>query len=531
MIPWAVNQLEDFLYFCCPECDFKEKDSDDFLDHALINHPDSKVHLSEFFPKSIDLQQTFKKEKSTESSDIGKDCIKLEAIKDSEDSEPEVIAEELDNSVNFEPEMILDEVKPLKEFNCTVKLEKLTEKEIDSAVNEKWICEKCKRDDFKSKSGLVQHFNKCNGPDGYKCDICPRKFNLMSKLFLHKQNDHTTEEKQVKHICTICNKVFKKLRGLKEHMQFIHVDAKEKIRFVCKHCGKGFAWKKSFKYHENKCQSDGEQFNCDKCNFVALGKVTLRRHNKQFHGIGDYESFPCEFCGGIYSNSKSLDIHQKERHISDFILATIPCNCQKCKQQFNKAKELNEHLQNCLNISEKNNLTCCFCKSENWLSEVALVRHAAEEHRSFLHVCKICNVVLKGRKNPSHLEKHLSKEKNECGICLKTFNNKLKLKHHMFKIHGDESISHHTCEYCNKKFIRLDKLEEHLNIFHTQKEKFKCPDCDFTTLRKSYVVTHQRIVHEKRIICTCPYGCGKEFTKKGSVYHSHIKRCDQKLMV
>ena len=40
--PWMVNQLEDFLYFCCPECDTKEKDRESFLDHAFKEHPTTK---------------------------------------------------------------------------------------------------------------------------------------------------------------------------------------------------------------------------------------------------------------------------------------------------------------------------------------------------------------------------------------------------------------------------------------------------------------------------------------------------------
>ena len=37
--PWMVDQLEEFLYFCCPECDEKYQVKDLFLQHALFNHP------------------------------------------------------------------------------------------------------------------------------------------------------------------------------------------------------------------------------------------------------------------------------------------------------------------------------------------------------------------------------------------------------------------------------------------------------------------------------------------------------------
>ena len=36
---WEVESLEDFLYYCCPECDQKYQTCDDFQKHALSDHP------------------------------------------------------------------------------------------------------------------------------------------------------------------------------------------------------------------------------------------------------------------------------------------------------------------------------------------------------------------------------------------------------------------------------------------------------------------------------------------------------------
>ena len=37
--PWMVEELEEFLYYCCPECDEKCRARGPFLQHALCNHP------------------------------------------------------------------------------------------------------------------------------------------------------------------------------------------------------------------------------------------------------------------------------------------------------------------------------------------------------------------------------------------------------------------------------------------------------------------------------------------------------------
>ena len=49
MNPWAVDNLKDFLYYCCPECEGKVKSLEDFLQHALNQHDLAK----EILPKMI----------------------------------------------------------------------------------------------------------------------------------------------------------------------------------------------------------------------------------------------------------------------------------------------------------------------------------------------------------------------------------------------------------------------------------------------------------------------------------------------
>ena len=42
MNPWTVDAVNDFSYFCCPECDFKSKNVPTFINHAAKNHPNAK---------------------------------------------------------------------------------------------------------------------------------------------------------------------------------------------------------------------------------------------------------------------------------------------------------------------------------------------------------------------------------------------------------------------------------------------------------------------------------------------------------
>ena len=37
--PWKVSSVEDFLYYSCPECEFKASKKSEFYKHALSVHP------------------------------------------------------------------------------------------------------------------------------------------------------------------------------------------------------------------------------------------------------------------------------------------------------------------------------------------------------------------------------------------------------------------------------------------------------------------------------------------------------------
>ena len=39
--PWNFESIEDFHFYCCPECDTKTKESQDFMNHAVQHHAKS----------------------------------------------------------------------------------------------------------------------------------------------------------------------------------------------------------------------------------------------------------------------------------------------------------------------------------------------------------------------------------------------------------------------------------------------------------------------------------------------------------
>ena len=41
--PWLVPNLDEFLFYNCPECSLKTKEHDTFFKHAVSLHPKAKV--------------------------------------------------------------------------------------------------------------------------------------------------------------------------------------------------------------------------------------------------------------------------------------------------------------------------------------------------------------------------------------------------------------------------------------------------------------------------------------------------------
>ena len=55
--PWSVDNLEEFIFYCCPECEEKNCDRELFLQHAFDNHPHSQEYLQHFQVKEEALDE------------------------------------------------------------------------------------------------------------------------------------------------------------------------------------------------------------------------------------------------------------------------------------------------------------------------------------------------------------------------------------------------------------------------------------------------------------------------------------------
>ena len=85
--PWLVSSFEEFLFYCCPECDIKTKELSELFDHAVQEHQLAKETLTESEVKAPEIAEESMKD-HTELAD--------------DDDEPSVDYKKHEFAVDFE---------------------------------------------------------------------------------------------------------------------------------------------------------------------------------------------------------------------------------------------------------------------------------------------------------------------------------------------------------------------------------------------------------------------------------------------
>ena len=85
---WDVKSLEDFLYYCCPECNERKQSREGFLTHALNQHPESNDFLVHYHHIKVELEESIlvkKNDANEEASMIDEKYEPVVKIKEEED--------------------------------------------------------------------------------------------------------------------------------------------------------------------------------------------------------------------------------------------------------------------------------------------------------------------------------------------------------------------------------------------------------------------------------------------------------------
>ena len=257
--PWAVENLDYFLHFCCPECDVKEKSKEQFLEHAINQHPHSKEH--------------FNKEK--------------ERVKE----EP------------LDYDTILD-------YNDQVKCNVVLDDDFidDTDADDLFNGENIKAEDYYMDNDTFEEVDE--DFDKHICNLCNKPFSSRKYLKIHIKTVHEgLKEKK----CHLCDKVYAHATDLSVHIKKIH----EGFKYECNLCDKSYADPRNLSNHIRWIHKGIKNHKCETCGKSFTTGQALRRHNEHVHEGIAYQERPCKFCDEIFKvwYKKSFKILMKNLYI------------------------------------------------------------------------------------------------------------------------------------------------------------------------------------------------------------------------
>ena len=576
--PWNVSNLDDFLHYCCPECDVRHESRTLFINHAIDEHPKSRHFLSIF-----DLKQDNESFELDQFEDFGDTEMYEDDLEYSDDEMKNgdfIKVEETETDIK-EEEVIRDIFNVEKEVKQEVILEVPNPRQAYKPVPiSKVACGRCNKV-LKHEHGFLEHHKKHHGhekPIRKVVPIIEEEVKEESK----EMNDSILDEesKEPKPKCDICNMDMKsshslRLHQMRHHTQIVKAEdcivietktengIEEKIeKFKCHQCDKVFERKVNWYTHQKvhkgrkgrptqfikeiEPKSGELKYKCSKCDMWFDGDYAFLVHRKLHEEV--QESSPkikCFICHKEFQHEKFFSKHMKETHALN-----NEYKCNWCSKTFKAVNhhELEYHLTKEHCIGEFR-YKCDLCEktflSARYLKEHKAFVHEGQKRKSMNLVCDICGKVLGSKEalNNHKRNQHTAQVitdlniVKQCSKCSKDFNVPELFEDHL-KTCLDEQPKHFKCKYCDLVWASDLSLELHIAVQH-QKLNHVCPICGniFTTdTHKKYHIKH---VHEKKFdyvchLCAKPCAAKTDFKKHLAYQHGigdkkhHCTHCTQK---
>ncbi|CAO3641921.1 unnamed protein product [Mucor hiemalis] len=190
---------------------------------------------------------------------------------------------------------------------------------LPDAERERFSCDKCPVR-FKTKAFYWRHKSITHIPEDMKqpkvgCEICPKKFDLVSQLKLHQKTHLPDSEKQWYH-CELCKNVYRSKASLQVHNEVKHMPADQKPEYKCKVCNKVYQYHDTLKKHENSHLPEDQQikYECSVCKKKLSYKKTLKDHMQTHLPNSERIKYECDICGGMFSYKTALYEHKVNVH-------------------------------------------------------------------------------------------------------------------------------------------------------------------------------------------------------------------------
>ncbi|XP_063600428.1 zinc finger protein OZF-like [Penaeus indicus] len=273
----------------------------------------------------------------------------------------------------------------------------------------------------------------------HSCDICGKRFPIMSRLLRHMRI-HKKEKPDNSEVC----KQVSNENGFSKYTDTCTSDGP----FICDVCNKSFTLKDDIVMHMRIHRKE-KPYVCDVCNKVISGKSGLEKHMRVHTKEKPYS---CEVCSKTFSQKPHLESH-KTTH-----LKVKPFNCEVCQKPFSCKSSIRKHMRL---HSDKKPFNCEVCKKA-FTVNYHLVDHMRVHSEEKPFSCDMCTKAFARKDDLArHMRIHTHGKPHNCSVCSKSFTRKHSLRVHM-RLHTKEKP--YSCATCSKAFSEKRKLAKHLEV-------------------------------------------------------------------
>ena len=344
--PWKVAAIEDFQFFCCPECDTRNHSKDDFLTHAFESHPNAKDALNDIL--GIETVIEVKAENDLDldqSSDPGEF---IEDIPEDNDDDDDLFTPNAKMEVketNIAPHIIaISKTKTAISKTKTAMFDDNYVPSDKSGQASAFTCKTCNIT-FSSLTKLVGHKLSVHGSgDEKKIEAKPQQsfnkivnpnqtFRQPGSSTKYVKNEPSKDQHQI-YACQFCNAKYASAADLKKHVMDRH-------KVVVNNPNLTVYKSESDTNNVRKAPSSTEFFHCKECNLEFSMKSSLTKHLKAHHS---HVLHPCKLCKASFGAEADLEKHALEKH--KLVLGGTKGDsfqCATCNAQFMTAMQLKAH--------------------------------------------------------------------------------------------------------------------------------------------------------------------------------------------
>ena len=341
------------------------------------------------------------------------------------------------------------------------------------------------------------------------CKFCNKIFSSPIWMKKHLELWHGTVEYNPKKkvSCNLCGSNVR-FFYLKRHIKEVHT--KELRVHVCEYadCGQSFSRPNILINHIKSVHEKIKKFPCDFCPYKAAYKNSLLQHTEIWHSIGLRErNYKCHSCDKRFYDSRNLQIHVNEVHKK-----IRNHQCFYCNKFFSRNYLLKVHI---FKVHEKRKqetkfYKCHVCDKRFTSSCTYLKKHFRKIHKDH-DECDFChkdpmNSVTESRNLPtrgvikiensspslvsSESQGHVTK--SDISLILSQF---VKSHHNNDNTdHNQEEVDDNKCDFCDKTFSSVTKLQKHINSYHEIITNEK--ECDYCGITLTKLQEHD-CLHEE----------------------------------